>query len=98
MKVRYRSRGSNPHTSTSRIFPTHSSSSPNPVSRKLRSASHRASTKTATPSTPQESVTMPCRISIASNTVSSPTAIQDDVLAGNPQHEPVPQYDHNLFI
>src|ERR1035437_1482307 len=23
--------------------------------------------------------------------------IQDDVLAGNPQHEPVPQHDHNLF-
>src|ERR1035437_7931956 len=24
--------------------------------------------------------------------------IQNDVLAGNPQHEPVPQHDHNLFV
>src|ERR1019366_10280836 len=24
--------------------------------------------------------------------------IQNDVLPDNPQHEPVPQYDHNLFI
>src|ERR1019366_6779469 len=24
--------------------------------------------------------------------------IQDDFLAGNPQHEPVPQHDRNLFV
>ena len=25
-------------------------------------------------------------------------AIQDDVPAGNPQHEPIPQHDQNLFV
>src|SRR5437867_3236872 len=77
-----RSRGLRRHTSTSRILPTQSKSKPRPDSRKLRSLTHNANIKIATPSSPHESVIKPCLISRASNTVRRPIATKKITCSG----------------